>query len=70
MMHMADQTTGPDQTGARAHRPAGTRSAARPDQTNRTGPRRQTTAAHTAPAGRQTTADRTGQADQTTEVTR
>jgi hypothetical protein len=33
MMHMADQTTGPDQTGARAYRPAGHRTTA--DQTGR-----------------------------------
>ena len=58
---MADQTTGPDQTGARAHRPAGNRTGSS-DQTSQTGPR----PTPRVPAA----ADRTGTADQTTEVTR
>lgn len=38
---MADQTTGPDQTGARAHRPAGHRTtpADQTTRTSQTGPR-------------------------------
>jgi hypothetical protein len=73
MMHMADQTTGPDQTGARAYRPAGHRTALSPDQTSQTGPAHQTTRTAPTPAIRQTsrtTADQTGRADQTTEVPR
>jgi hypothetical protein len=66
---MADQTTGPDQTGARAHRPAGHRTALS-DQTGPSGPDHQTTTAHTTQAGGQTTPDRTGRTDQTTEATR
>jgi hypothetical protein len=61
---MADQTTGPDQTGARAHRPAGHRTAPA-DQTTRTSRTglRPTTSVQAA-------ADQPGRPDQTTEVAR